>query len=218
MNRIILLGPPGAGKGTQATLIMQSLNIPKISTGDMFRQNIADQTPLGIQVKSIMDSGELVADEIVIAMVKERLAQDDCIHGFLLDGFPRTLTQAEALQQAGILVDHVITLNVPHEDIVQRISGRRVHPGSGRVYHEEHNPPQTPGVDDHTGEALIQRDDDQEHTVRDRLSIYDERTAPMVDYYRQQAATNANLHYDEVNGTGSVEAVFARVKSCLEAS
>jgi len=217
MNRIILLGPPGAGKGTQATRVVKQLNIPKISTGDMFRQAIADQTPLGKQVEEIMHTGELVSDEIVVAMVKERLSQPDCEHGFLLDGFPRTLAQAEALDIAGVFIDKVITLEVPNEEIINRMSGRRVHPGSGRVYHNTFHPPKTPGVDDETGEPLIQRKDDEEDTVRGRLRIYDERTAPMVEYYRKKAQTVDNMHYDTVDGTGSVEAVFEQIQSCLEA-
>lgn len=217
MNRIILLGPPGAGKGTQANLLVEQLGIPKISTGDMFRQAIADKTPLGQQVEEIMRTGELVSDEIVVAMVKERLSQSDCNDGFLLDGFPRTLAQAEALDEAGVSIDVVITLEVPNEEIVDRISGRRVHPGSGRVYHATFHPPKTEGVDDVTGEPLIQRKDDEEDTVRERLRIYDERTAPMVEYYRKKAQTEQSMHYDMVDGTGAVDAVFARVKSCLEA-
>lgn len=216
MNRIILLGPPGAGKGTQANLVVQKLGIPKISTGDMFRQAIADKTALGQQVEEIMKTGELVSDEIVVAMVKERLNQADCEHGFLLDGFPRTLAQAEALDQAGIQIDEVITLEVPNEEIINRMSGRRVHPASGRVYHAEFHPPQTPGIDDETGEALIQRKDDEEDTVRERLRIYDERTAPMVEYYRQKAQTESSMQYNTVNGTGAVADVFAQIEAYLE--
>lgn len=215
MNRIILLGPPGAGKGTQANLVVQMLGIPKISTGDMFRQAIADQTALGKQVEEIMRTGELVSDEIVVAMVKERLSQNDCAHGFLLDGFPRTLAQAEALSQAGIQIDLVITLEVPHEEIIHRISGRRVHPASGRVYHAEFHPPKQPGMDDETGEPLIQRKDDEEDTVRERLRIYDERTAPMVEYYRKKAQTEEKMQYYTVNGTGAVEDIFSQIQTYL---
>jgi adenylate kinase len=217
MNRIILLGPPGAGKGTQANLVAEKLNIPKISTGDMFRQAIADKTPLGKQVEEIMRSGELVSDEVVVAMVKERLSQADCQNGFLLDGFPRTLAQSEALDQAGVSIDVVVTLEVPHEEIINRMSGRRVHPASGRVYHETFHPPKKTGIDDETGEPLIQRKDDEEDTVRERLRIYDERTAPMVEYYRKKAQTEKSMHYDTVDGTGSVDGVFTQVKACLEA-
>jgi adenylate kinase len=217
MNRIILLGPPGAGKGTQANLLVEQLGLPKISTGDMFRQAIADKTPLGLQVEEIMRTGELVSDDIVVAMVKERLSQADCSDGFLLDGFPRTLAQAEALDEAGVPIDVVVTLQVPNEEIINRMSGRRVHPGSGRVYHATFHPPETEGVDDVTGEPLIQRKDDEEDTVRERLRIYDERTAPMVEYYRKKAQTEQSMHYDTVDGTGAVDAVFARVKSCVEA-
>jgi adenylate kinase len=217
MNRIILLGPPGAGKGTQADLVSKKLGIVKISTGDMFRQAIHDQTELGRQVEEILRQGELVSDEIVVAMVKERLSKADCQRGFLLDGFPRTLAQAQALDHAGVAIDVVVTLEVPHDIIIKRISGRRVHAASGRVYHDEHHPPAMPGLDDLTGEPLIQRKDDEAETVRERLRIYDERTAPMVEYYRKKAQTHEGLHYDTVDGTGSVDTVFAQVTSCLEA-
>jgi adenylate kinase len=216
MNRIILLGPPGAGKGTQADLVSKKLGIVKISTGDMFRQAIHDQTALGKQVEEIMRQGELVSDDIVVAMVKERLSKPDCQPGFLLDGFPRTLAQAQALDHAGVAIDVVITIEVPHEMIIKRISGRRLHAASGRVYHDEHHPPKIPGLDDLTGEPLIQRKDDEEETVRERLRIYDERTAPMVEYYRKKAQTHESLHYDTVDGTGSVDTVFAQVNNCLE--
>jgi adenylate kinase len=218
MNRIILLGPPGAGKGTQASRIAASAHIPQISTGDIFRKAIADETPLGKQVSAIMQAGELVADDIVVAIVKARLQADDCQAGFLLDGFPRTLAQAKALEEAGVDIDLIIELQVPNEDIVTRVSGRRVHAPSGRVYHEEHHPPQTPGVDDHTGEPLLQRKDDEEATVRDRLAIYAERTQPMVAYYREkvQNKNSGSMRYCIVDGVGPVEAVFARVKACLE--
>lgn len=216
MKRILLLGPPGAGKGTQADKIVAQLGIPKISTGDMFRQAIAAQTPLGKQVESIMQAGELVSDDIVVAMVKDRLSQPDCQQGFLLDGFPRTLAQAQALDAAGVDVDLVLTLEVPHEQIIERMSGRRVHPGSGRVYHTVFNPPKTAGLDDMTGEPLIQRKDDEVDTVCERLKIYDQRTLPMVAYYREKAQTDHTVQYAAIAGTNPVDAVFAAIKAYLE--
>lgn len=216
MKRILLLGPPGAGKGTQADKIVAQLGIPKISTGDMFRQAIAAQTPLGKQVEGIMQAGELVSDDIVVAMVKDRLSQPDCQQGFLLDGFPRTLAQAQALDAAGVDVDLVLTLEVPHEQIIERMSGRRVHPGSGRVYHTVFNPPKTAGLDDMTGEPLIQRKDDEVDTVCERLKIYDQRTLPMVAYYREKAQTDHTVQYAAIAGTNPVDAVFAAIKAYLE--
>lgn len=186
--RIILLGPPGAGKGTQANFITQEFNIPQISTGDMLRAAIKNQTPLGIAAKEVMDRGDLVSDDIIIGLVKERLQQDDCKNGYLFDGFPRTIPQADALKESGIDLDFVVEIDVPAEDIIERMSGRRIHPASGRSYHIRFNPPKTEGVDDVSGEPLVQRDDDKEETVRNRLEVYQKQTRPLVDYYSQWAA------------------------------
>ncbi|WP_370291734.1 adenylate kinase, partial [Thalassolituus sp.] len=177
--RVILLGAPGAGKGTQAQFICEKFSIPQISTGDMLRAAVAAESELGLKVKEIMETGGLVSDEIIIGLVKERIQQDDCVNGFLFDGFPRTIPQAEAMLEAGVAIDHVIEIDVADEEIVKRLSGRRVHQGSGRVYHVVYNPPKTEGKDDETGEDLIQRDDDQEDTVRKRLAIYHDQTAPL---------------------------------------
>src|SRR6056300_58581 len=182
--RIILLGAPGAGKGTQAAFLCKQYGIPQISTGDMLRAAVAAGTELGNKAKAIMDTGGLVSDDISIGLVKDRIAQPDCEAGCLFDGFPRTIPQAQAMVDAGISIDHVIEIAVDDEEIVGRLSGRRVHPGSGRIYHVDHNPPQTAGVDDITGEPLIQRDDDLEETVRKRLAVYHEQTQPLVDFYK----------------------------------
>ena len=182
--RLILLGAPGAGKGTQAQFITEKFGIPQISTGDMLRAAVKAQTELGIKAKAVMDSGGLVSDDIIIGLVKERIAQDDCGNGFLFDGFPRTIPQAEAMVDAGVTIDHVVEIAVADNEIVARLSGRRVHPGSGRIYHVQHNPPQREGVDDETGEPLVQRDDDQEDTVRKRLEIYHAQTSPLIDFYQ----------------------------------
>ena len=190
--RIILLGAPGAGKGTQSNFISKSLGIPQISTGDMLRAAVKAGTPLGISAKKIMDSGQLVSDEIIIGLVKERLTEPDCANGCLFDGFPRTLNQAEALGKDGIRIDHVVEINVEDEEIIERMSGRRVHPGSGRTYHVRFNPPKTPDIDDVTGEDLIQRDDDQEDTVRKRLEIYHEQTAPLINFYMNLSKQSAD--------------------------
>lgn len=190
--RIILLGPPGSGKGTQAHYIMERFEIPQISTGDMLRQSIAANTSVGIQAKSLMDKGSLVPDDIIIKLVKERIQQPDCARGFLLDGFPRTVKQAEALTMAGVQIDKVIELEVPDDVLVQRLSGRRVHVGSGRVYHVEHQPPTRPNHDDVTGEVLIQRDDDKEETVRKRLAIYRAQTQPVSSYYMAMSIREPN--------------------------
>lgn len=189
--RLILLGPPGSGKGTQAQFIMERFEIPQISTGDMLRKSVADGTPLGLQVKSLMDAGSLVSDEIIIKLVKERIAQPDCAKGFLLDGFPRTVKQAEALIRMGVTLDLVIELKVPDEEIVARLSGRRIHPASGRVYHLTHQAPSRSNRDDVTGEPLIQREDDKEETVRRRLEIYHQQTQPVASYYMRLAAAGA---------------------------
>jgi len=214
--RVILLGAPGAGKGTQARFITEHLGIVQISTGDMLRAAVKAQTELGMQAKQVMDSGGLVSDEIIIGLVKERIAQPDCGAGFLFDGFPRTIPQAEAMVEAGVDIDLVLEIAVDDEEIVQRLSGRRVHPGSGRIYHVEHNPPRVAGVDDETGEPLVQRDDDREETVRKRLAVYQEQTSPLVDFYRAMRGPSAP-RYEKVMGVGSVEAIRERVFAALAA-
>ncbi|AKM48441.1 adenylate kinase [Edwardsiella anguillarum] len=212
--RIILLGAPGAGKGTQAQFIMEKYGIPQISTGDMLRAAVKAGSELGKQAKAIMDAGKLVTDELVIALVKERIAQEDCRSGFLLDGFPRTIPQADAMKEAGINVDYVLEFAVPDELIVDRIIGRRVHPGSGRVYHIKFNPPQVEGKDDVTGEDLMTRKDDQEGTVRKRLVEYHQQTAPLIGYYGQEAQAG-NTRYVKIDGTQSVDRVRAELESVL---
>ena len=186
--RIILLGAPGAGKGTQAQFIKDKFNIPQISTGDMLRAAVSAATPLGLQAKQIMDEGKLVSDDIIIGLVKERVAQEDCKNGYLLDGFPRTIPQADAMREHSIDVGYVVEIDVADEEIIQRLSGRRVHPASGRVYHTRYNPPKVEGKDDETGEDLIQRDDDTEATVKKRLEVYHQQTRPLVDYYTDFAS------------------------------
>ncbi|CAB0149679.1 Adenylate kinase [Pseudidiomarina piscicola] len=212
--RIILLGAPGAGKGTQAQFIMKTFGIPQISTGDMLRAAIKAGTELGQQAKAVMDAGKLVSDDIMIGLVKERVAQPDCQNGFLLDGFPRTIPQADAMQEAGIDVDVVLEFAVPDDVIVQRMSGRRVHPGSGRVYHVQHNPPKTEGKDDVTGDDLIIRDDDKEETVRKRLAIYHEQTEPLVAYYRK-LADQGQTAFHKVDGTRDVETISQELGELL---
>ena len=204
--RIILLGAPGAGKGTQAQFLMAKFGIPQISTGDMLRAAIKAGTELGKKAKAVMDAGQLVSDELIIGLVKERIAQDDCKTGFLLDGFPRTIPQADAMKENGVSVDHVIEFDVPDEVIVERMAGRRVHPGSGRVYHVVYNPPKVEGKDDETGEDLAIRPDDEEATVRKRLGIYHEQTKPLVEYYQAEAAAGA-CNYLTIDGTQAVEKV-----------
>ena len=213
--RLILLGAPGVGKGTQAQFITEAYGIPQISTGDMLRQAIAAETPLGLEVKGVMDRGELVTDEIIVNLVIERLAQPDCEKGFLFDGFPRTIPQAEAVEKAGIALDHVVEIQADEAEIIRRLSGRRVHPGSGRTYHTVYQPPQQEGIDDETGEALVQRDDDQEETVRERLRVYQEQTAPLVSFYQNVAATTS-VRYSAVDGTGSTDDIRVRIKQALE--
>lgn len=214
--RIILLGAPGAGKGTQAQFIMEKYGIPQISTGDMLRAAVKAGTPLGLQAKDIMASGGLVSDDLIIALVKDRIAQDDCDKGFLFDGFPRTIPQAEALQQAGVDIDHVLEIDVEDEEIVSRLSGRRVHPTSGRVYHVQHNPPKQEGKDDVTGEDLIQREDDQEETVRKRLGVYHDQTKPLVDFYQNLSAQEGqNVKYSSVKGVGSLDDIRDQLFSAL---
>lgn len=206
--RIILLGAPGAGKGTQAQFLMAKFGIPQISTGDMLRTAIKAGTELGKKAKAVMDAGQLVSDDLIIGLVKERIAQDDCKAGFLLDGFPRTIPQADAMKSSGVSVDSVIEFDVPDEVIVERMGGRRVHPGSGRVYHIVYNPPKTEGVDNETGEELAIRPDDEEATVRKRLGIYHEQTKPLVEYY-QGEAQSGNCSYLTIDGTQPVDEVSA---------
>ncbi|MGR3807681.1 Adenylate kinase [Pasteurella testudinis DSM 23072] len=212
--KIILLGAPGAGKGTQAQFIMNKYNIPQISTGDMLRAAIKAGSELGKQAKQLMDAGKLVPDDLIIALVKERVAQDDAQNGFLLDGFPRTIPQADALKEADISIDFVLEFDVPDEVIVERMSGRRVHPASGRVYHVVYNPPKVEGKDDVSGEDLIIRADDKPETVLDRLSIYHNTTKPLVDYY-QAEAQNGNTRYFRLDGTQAVDAVSEQLAKIL---
>jgi adenylate kinase len=214
--RLILLGPPGAGKGTQAAFITQHYGIPQISTGDMLRAAVKAGTPLGLEAKKIMDSGGLVSDELIIGLVKDRLQQPDCSKGYLFDGFPRTIPQADALKQAKVALDFVIEIEVPEQDIIERMSGRRVHPASGRSYHLTFNPPKVAERDDLTGEALVQRDDDKEETVRHRLTVYQNQTRPLVDYYSVWAESDANApRYRKVHGLGSVQDIQARISAAL---
>ena len=212
--RVILLGPPGAGKGTQAQFITEHFSIPQISTGDMLRSAVKAESELGKQVKDVMASGGLVSDDIIIALVKERIRQPDCENGFLFDGFPRTIPQAEALLDAGVAIDKVLEIAVDDEEIVARMSGRRVHEASGRVYHVDHNPPKQPGVDDITGEPLVQRDDDAEGTVRKRLAVYHEQTKPLVAFYQQLRGEGVPT-YHRVEGVGRVEQIRARVLAAV---
>jgi len=207
--RLILLGAPGAGKGTQATFIKEKFNIPQISTGDMLRAAVKAGTPLGIAAKQVMDAGGLVSDDIIIGLVKERLTHADCANGYLFDGFPRTIPQADALKEAGVSLDYVLEIDVPDSAIIERMSGRRVHPGSGRTYHVTFNPPKVANLDDATGEELIQRDDDKEATVMKRLSVYHEQTEVLVDYYNQWADSGAPgaPKYRKIAGVGAVEAI-----------
>ena len=212
--RIILLGPPGAGKGTQAQFIKERLDIPQISTGDMLRSAVTSGSALGERVKAVMDSGALVSDEIIIDLVKDRIQHDDCANGFLFDGFPRTIPQAEAMTSAGVEIDAVVEIQVPDEELVQRITGRRVHPGSGRIYHLIYNPPKVEGCDDETGEALVQREDDTEETVRERLSVYKEQTEPLVAFYH--AMESQGLRYISVDGQGEVASIQAAIAAALD--
>lgn len=216
--RLMLLGGPGAGKGTQALRLMERFKIPQISTGDMLRAAIAEKTQLGLSAKKIMDSGALVSDDIIIGLVKERLKQPDCKNGFLFDGFPRTLVQADALKDAGIKLDHVIELAVDDEEIIKRISGRRIHPGSGRVYHIVTRPPKVLGIDDVSGEPLIQRDDDKEETVRKRLEVYHTQTEPLIHYYRSWSVKDGDAapKFHAVKGMGTEDQVFNQLLSILE--
>ncbi len=215
--RLILLGAPGAGKGTQANFICQKYGIPQISTGDMLRAAVKAGTPLGLEAKKVMDAGGLVSDELIINLVKDRIAQPDCAQGFLFDGFPRTIPQADAMKAAGVKLDYVLEIDVPFEAIIERMSGRRSHPASGRTYHVKFNPPQVEGIDDVTGEPLVQRADDQEETVKKRLEVYSAQTRPLVDYYGDwaQAEPAAAPKYRAISGTGSVEDITARAFEAL---
>lgn len=215
--RLILLGAPGAGKGTQATFICEKYGIPQISTGDMLRAAVKAASPMGLEAKKVMDAGALVNDDIIIGLVKERTAQPDCTNGFLLDGFPRTIPQADALKAAGVKLDYVLEFDVPFDAIIERMSGRRSHPASGRTYHVKYNPPKAPDVDDITGEPLIQRDDDKEDTVKKRLEVYSAQTRPLVAYYQNWAKADPATapKYRTINGTGLVDEIRDRVFTAL---
>src|ERR1051326_7269539 len=210
--RLILLGGPGAGKGTQAGFITQRYRIPQISTGDMLRAAVKAGTPLGVAAKKVMDAGQLVSDDIIIGLVKERLKQPDCKPGYLFDGFPRTIPQAEAMKAAAVGLDYVLEIDVPDEEIITRMSGRRVHPGSGRTYHVKFNPPKAEGKDDLTGEPLVQRDDDKEQTVRNRLEVYRKQTRPLVDYYSKK---DSGVKYRRISGLGPVDGITQRALAAL---
>ena len=215
--RLILLGPPGAGKGTQAAVIKDKFGIPQISTGDMLRAAVKAGTPLGVAAKKVMDAGQLVSDDIIIGLVKERLKAPDCAGGYLFDGFPRTIPQAEAMKAAGVALDCVLEIDVPDEEIITRMSGRRVHPASGRTYHAKFHPPKAPGKDDVTGEPLVQRDDDREDTVKKRLEVYREQTRPLVEYYGKWAASGDERapKYRKISGIGKVDDVTQRALQAL---
>ncbi|GAB7532256.1 adenylate kinase [Pseudomonas sp. 3A(2025)] len=213
--RVILLGAPGAGKGTQAKFITEKFGIPQVSTGDMLRAAVKAGTELGLKAKSVMDAGGLVSDDLIIGLIKDRLAQPDCEKGVLFDGFPRTIPQAEALKDAGVEIDHVVEIAVDDEEIVKRISGRRVHDGSGRVYHVIYNPPKVEGLDDVTQEPLIQRKDDTEETVRHRLSVYHSQTKPLVEFYSKLSAEQGKPKCSHIEGVGSVDSITAKVLAAL---
>ena len=217
MMRLILLGPPGAGKGTQANVIKERFGIPQISTGDMLRAAVKAGTPLGLAAKKVMDSGQLVSDEIIIGLVKERLKDPDCVNGYLFDGFPRTIPQAEAMRESGVAIEYVLEIDVPDAEIINRMSGRRVHTASGRTYHVKFNPPKVAGKDDVTGEDLIQRADDKEETVRSRLEVYHSQTRPLVDYYAKWAAQGDAKapKCRKISGTGAVEEISRRALEAL---
>ncbi|GAA5234852.1 adenylate kinase [Verticiella sediminum] len=216
--RLILLGAPGAGKGTQATFLREHYGIPQISTGDMLRAAVKAGTPLGVEAKKVMDAGGLMPDDIIIGLVKDRLREPDCQNGYLFDGFPRTIPQAEAMKEAGVAIDYVVEVDVPEEEIIERMSGRRVHLASGRTYHEKHNPPKAAGVDDVTGEPLVQRDDDREETVRKRLEVYRDQTRPLIDYYQDWARAEPAKapQYRRISGVGSVEDIKRRLFEALK--
>ena len=215
--RLILLGPPGAGKGTQATFICQRFGIPQVSTGDMLRAAVKAGTPLGTEAKRVMDAGQLVSDEIIVSLVKARIAQSDCANGFLFDGFPRTIAQAEAIKAAGVRLDVVLEIDVPDETIIERMSGRRAHLPSGRTYHLRYNPPQVEGRDDVTAEPLVQRDDDRAETVRKRLAVYHAQTRPLVEYYSAWMAIGdaSAPRYARISGEGSVDEIRSRALAAL---
>ncbi len=216
--RIILLGAPGAGKGTQATFIKEHFNIPQISTGDMLRAAVKAGTPLGLEAKSYMDSGGLVPDAVIIGLVKERIKEADCANGFLFDGFPRTIPQADAMKEAGVMIDYVVEIDVPDSAIIERMSGRRSHPASGRTYHVKFNPPKVAGKDDITGEDLVQREDDKEETVKKRLEVYHSQTKPLVDYYSNWAKSGqagAPKHV-KVNGLGEMDTIKNNIFNLLK--
>ena len=215
--RIILLGPPGAGKGTQAAYITEKYGIPQISTGDMLRAAVKAETELGLQAKEIMASGGLVSDDLIIALVKERIQQPDCVNGFLFDGFPRTIPQAEVLVTEGVAIDKVLEIFVEDAEIISRLSGRRVHEASGRIYHVQHNPPKKQGVDDVTGEPLIQRPDDKEETVKNRLEVYHQQTEPLVSFYKELRAEKGDAapEYHQIDGVGELAEVQARLEAAL---
>ncbi len=220
MMRIILLGPPGAGKGTQAQFISKEFDIPQISTGDMLRAAIKEGSELGKQAQGVMNAGGLVSDDLIINLVQERIAKPDCANGCILDGFPRTIPQAQALADADVTIDHVIEISVPDDEIVKRLSGRRQHPGSGRVYHIDHNPPKQDGVDDVTGEALIQREDDKESTIRERLATYHQQTSALVGFYQDKAkndgSNDSTPEYDKFDGTQPIDDVKQQVLAALK--
>ena len=215
--RIILLGGPGAGKGTQASYIKGRFNIPQISTGDMLRAAVNEGTELGLQAKQVMESGGLVSDEIILGLVKDRIAKEDCVNGFLFDGFPRTLAQADSLKTQGVEIDYVVEIAVDDDEIIKRMSGRRVHLASGRTYHITFNPPKEEGIDDETGEQLIQRDDDKEETVRERLNVYHHQTEPLIDYYSKWAESGESRapEYVKINGIGKVEEIRDQIFNAI---
>jgi adenylate kinase len=216
--KIILLGPPGAGKGTQANYIKQHFNIPQISTGDMLRAAVKAGTPLGLDAKKVMDAGELVSDDLILKLVEERIMADDCRRGYLFDGFPRTISQAEGMTRAGITVDFIVEIQVDDEEIVKRMSGRRVHLPSGRTYHVQYNPPRRAGLDDETGEALIQREDDKEETVRNRLKVYHQQTSPLIEYYTKPSTrTTKAPKYIRVNGMQDIQKIKDSIITKLSA-
>ena len=213
--QIILLGAPGACKGTQAKFISDHLNIPQISTGDMLRASVSKGTELGLKAKVLMEKGELVPDDLILDLVKDRISEKDCANGFLFDGFPRTLDQANALKDKGIKIDCVIEIMVDDDEIIQRMSGRRVHTASGRTYHIKYNPPKQENIDDETGEPLIQRPDDNEETVRKRLAIYHDQTSPLVDFYKKSSLVQNGNRYIEVNGVGDISTIQEQIKKAL---
>ena len=213
--QIILLGAPGAGKGTQAKFISDHLNIPQISTGDMLRASVSKGTELGLKAKVLMEKGELVPDDLILDLLKDRISEKDCANGFLFDGFPRTLDQANALKEKGIKIDCVIEIMVDDDEIIQRMSGRRVHTASGRTYHIKHNPPKQENIDDETGEPLIQRPDDNEETVKKRLAIYHDQTSPLVDFYKKSSLVHNGNKYIEVNGVGDISTIQEQIKKAL---